>query len=83
MIRQPERSTALPDSGVESVIADFDDVTSLERALARIEKAFLLAPSTAAQVTRETNFIRAAKRADVRHIVKFSFLVRIPHRRRV
>jgi len=74
MIRPSGKKTRLPDTGVESVIADFDDVNSLEIALAGVEKAFLLAPSTVAQVTRETNFIRAAKRAQVRHIVKFSIL---------
>ena len=34
MIRPSEKKTRLPDTGVESVIADFDDVNSLEIALA-------------------------------------------------
>jgi uncharacterized protein YbjT (DUF2867 family) len=52
----------LPDtSNVEFVIGDFDDVASLNAALADVERAFLLSPSSAEQVTREGNFIRAAK----------------------
>jgi uncharacterized protein YbjT (DUF2867 family) len=69
----------LPDtSNVEFVIGDFDDVASLNAALADVERAFLLSPSSAEQVTRESNFIRAAKRAGVRHIVKFSILGAAP-----
>src|SRR5919108_1687235 len=69
----------LPDtSNVEFVIGDFDDVASLNAALADVERAFLLSPSSAEQVTREGNFIRAAKRAGVRHIVKFSILGAAP-----
>ena len=59
---------------VEFVNGDFDDASSLDAALAGVERAFLLSPSSAEQVAREANFIRAAKRAGVRHVVKFSIL---------
>jgi uncharacterized protein YbjT (DUF2867 family) len=41
-------------------------------------RAFLLSPSSAEQVAREANFIRAAKRAGIRHVVKFSILGAAP-----
>jgi uncharacterized protein YbjT (DUF2867 family) len=58
----------------EFVRGDFDDTASLDAALAGIERALLLSPGSADQVAQEANFIRAAKRAGVRHVVKFSIL---------
>ena len=59
---------------VEYVVGDFTDPSSITRALTGIDEAFLLSPSTAGQVERETNFIQMASQAHVRHLVKFSIL---------
>jgi uncharacterized protein YbjT (DUF2867 family) len=71
-VREDPKMPRMP--GIEFVGGDFDDAPSLDAALAGIERAFLLSPDSAKQVARETNFIRAAKRRGVRHVVKFSIL---------
>jgi uncharacterized protein YbjT (DUF2867 family) len=74
MVRKREGVKLPRTPNVEFVNGDFDDASSLDDALAGVERAFLLSPSSAEQVAREANFIRAAKRAGVRHVVKFSIL---------
>jgi uncharacterized protein YbjT (DUF2867 family) len=78
MVRKREGVTLPRTPHVELVNGDFDDASSLDAALAGVERAFLLSPSSAEQVAREVNFIRAAKRAGVRHVVKFSILGATP-----
>jgi uncharacterized protein YbjT (DUF2867 family) len=74
MVRKRDGVKLPRTPNVEFVNGDFDDAPSLDAALAGVEQAFLLSPSSAGQVAREANFIRAAKRAGVRHVVKFSIL---------
>jgi uncharacterized protein YbjT (DUF2867 family) len=74
MVRKREDVKLPRTLNVEFINGDFDDASSLDAALAGVEQAFLLSPSSAEQVAREANFIRAAKRAGVRHVVKFSIL---------
>ena len=79
MVRKREDVRLPRTPNVEFVSGDLDDASSLDAALAGVEQAFLLSPSSAEQVTREANFIRAAKRAGVRHVVKFSILGAAPN----
>jgi len=79
MVRKREDVRLPRTLNVEFIKGDFDDASSLDAALAGVEQAFLLSPSSAEQVTREANFIRAAKRAGVRHVVKFSILGAAPN----
>lgn len=73
MVRKPEAAKAIAElPGVELVVADFDDAGSLERALAGIERAFLLTNSTEKAEAQQSGFVTAAKAAGVRHIVKLS-----------
>jgi uncharacterized protein YbjT (DUF2867 family) len=58
--------------GVSPVTGDFDDVASLEAALAGIETAFLLTNSSERAEAQQLAFVAAAKKMGVRHIVKFS-----------
>jgi uncharacterized protein YbjT (DUF2867 family) len=74
MVRKRENANLPHSSDIEYVIGNFDNVASLGAALAGVERAFLLSPSSAEQVIREANFIRAAKQAEVRHVVRFSIL---------
>jgi uncharacterized protein YbjT (DUF2867 family) len=78
MVRKREDGPLLRTRDVELVIGDFAVTSSLDAALADVQQAFLLSPSSADQVAREANFIRAAKRAGVRHVVKFSILGAAP-----
>jgi uncharacterized protein YbjT (DUF2867 family) len=68
---EPNRRT-LEAAGTPTIAGDFDDPRTLERALAGIEKAYLVCTPDEHLVRRETAFIRAAKAAGVRLIVKCS-----------
>lgn len=71
LVRDRSKATSF-DSNVEVVEGDFARPDTLDRALEGVEKAFLLTPADPKQVELSSNFIQAAKRAGVKHIVKFS-----------
>ena len=71
MTRSSKEAQDLP-AGVTGVEGDFDDEASLARALAGVERAFLLTPSTEHAETQQLRFVEVAGRAGVRHIVKLS-----------
>ena len=71
MVRSADAAGDLPP-GIASVEGDFDDEASLARALAGVERAFLLTPSTEHAEAQQKRFVSAAVGADVRHIVKLS-----------
>ncbi|WP_031527477.1 SDR family oxidoreductase [Dyadobacter crusticola] len=54
------------------VKGDFNDVSSLEKSLVGIEKAFLLTNSSELAEAQQLRFVEAASRAGVKHIVKLS-----------
>jgi uncharacterized protein YbjT (DUF2867 family) len=72
LVRDRKKAQGLAKSGVELAQGDFDDPASLDAALADVKSAFLLSPSMPQQVELQGNFVEAAKRANVRHIVKLS-----------
>jgi uncharacterized protein YbjT (DUF2867 family) len=69
MVRSPEaaqKAGAL--AGVEIVAGDFDDAGSMAGALAGIDRAFLLTPSSERAEAQQAAFVEVARRASVRHI---------------
>jgi uncharacterized protein YbjT (DUF2867 family) len=60
--------------GVEVVVGDFNDPESLDRALDGIERAYLVPPPSWNQVELQYEFIDAAMRSGLRHLVKLSAL---------
>src|SRR5262249_21110014 len=66
------RAADLQRAGAQLVVADFDRPDTLERALAGVERALLLSAVDERLVEREARFVAAAKKAGVRHLVKFS-----------
>ena len=68
--RAAARAIALP--GVEIVEGDFAQPDTFTRALAGIERLFLLIPSSSDVEEQQCNFVDAARRSNVRHIVKLS-----------
>ena len=73
MVRRAKDVEALSQpEGVEAVIGDFDDETTVADALQGIERAFLLTPSTERAETQQQTFVELAARAGVKHIVKQS-----------
>jgi uncharacterized protein YbjT (DUF2867 family) len=61
-------------SNVETMMGDYAKPDTLEPALAGITSAFLIGRPSPNSVALETNFIAAAVRAGVQHIVKISML---------
>jgi uncharacterized protein YbjT (DUF2867 family) len=72
MARNPGGADSLRLPGVEVVAGDFERPESLDAALRGVSKALLLTPPDERQVEQQARFVDAAKRAGVRHVVKFS-----------
>jgi len=71
-IQDHARATALRDAGAQCVVADFDKPASLAEALGGVDRALLLSPVGQRLVEREARFVEAARKAGLRHLVKFS-----------
>lgn len=74
MVRAPEKASSVERDGVEAVVVDFDSPETLEAAMEGVDRAFLVAPADPRQAEWENNFVDAAKRAGLRHVVKLSVL---------
>jgi uncharacterized protein YbjT (DUF2867 family) len=72
LARNPQKLAAMRGPGIEVVAGDLARPETLAAAMKGIEKAFLLSPPVPNQAELEGGFVRAAKEAGVRHIVKFS-----------
>lgn len=72
LVRKPTEATKLDGSNIEVAAGDFDQPESLEAALQGVEKAFLLTPVAERFVQWQNDFIQAAQRAKIKHLVKFS-----------
>lgn len=73
MVRAKDTATdlaAIP--GVQVIEGDFNDLSSIEKALVDIDTAFLLTNSTEQAEKQQTSFVEAAAKAGVKHIVKQS-----------
>ena len=68
--RSHARAISLP--GIELVDGDFARPDTFARALDGVDQLFLLMPSSADVEQRQRNFVDAAKRARVKHVVKLS-----------
>ena len=71
MVRSVDGADDLPH-GITAVEGDFDDESSLLKALAGVERAFLLTPSTERAEEQQLRFVDAAARAGVKRLVKLS-----------
>jgi len=71
-VRNPAEAAHLKRSNIELAVGDFDQSETLDVALQGVEKAFLLTPVAERSVHWQTTFIEAARRARVKHVVKFS-----------
>lgn len=74
LVRDLKKGAKLSERGIELAQGDFSQPESLDVALQGIEKAFLVSSSLPNQVELECNFIEAAKRTGVKHIVKLSVM---------
>ena len=72
MVQDRSRAEDLERAGAELVVGDFDRPDTLGAALVGVERALLLSAVDQRLVERETRFVEQAKRAGLRHLVKFS-----------
>ena len=74
MVHDPAKAASVSFPGAVLVDGDFSRPASLDAVLLGVKKAFLLAPPGENQPELEANFIDAAARFGVEHIVKLSAL---------
>lgn len=72
LVRNMEKAAALKAAGIELVQGDVGDAASVRKALAGIERLFLLLPNGEQQLAQEKQVVDLAREAGVRHIVKMS-----------
>jgi uncharacterized protein YbjT (DUF2867 family) len=78
LVRDASRAGDLKDLGAEIVVGDLAKPETIGPALEGIDKAFLLTATDPAQVEVQGNFIDAAKRANLGHVVKLSVVGAAP-----
>lgn len=71
-VRDRSRARAIAFPGIELVEGDFARPDTFTRALDGVDQLFLLIPSSSNVEQQQRNFVDAAKRARVKHIVKLS-----------
>ena len=80
LVRNPEKISTLSDlPGVEVVQGDLSRAEGLPPALDGVDRALLCSSIAPDLAELQGNFVRAAKKAGVRHIVKFSGMDADPH----
>jgi uncharacterized protein YbjT (DUF2867 family) len=72
MVQNRAKAAGLQQAGADVVVADFDRPQTLDAALAGVERALLLSAVDERLVEREARFVERARKAGVRHLVKFS-----------
>ena len=73
MIRNAKDAKTLENlAGAEAVTGDFNDAETVAAALTGIERAFLLTNSTEQAEKQQTDFVEAARKAGIKHLVKQS-----------
>jgi uncharacterized protein YbjT (DUF2867 family) len=78
MVHVRAKAARLQSAGIEVVVADPAQPESLDAALDGVEKAFLLPPPSIQQFGFEAKFVDAAKRANLKHVVKLSMIAADP-----
>ncbi len=79
MDRNPDRVATIQGQGIGAVLGDFEKPETIETALQGVEKAFLVSIEGDRMAEQHRNFVAAAKRAGVRHLVRLSILVSDPN----
>ena len=74
LVRSAEKAATLAGPGVETVVGDLEQPSSLDAALDGVTRTLLISPLDPRQVELQGNFVEAARRAGAVHIVKLSGL---------
>src|SRR4030095_11902870 len=71
-VRNPAEAARLKGPNIDLAVGNFEKPETLDAALQGVEKAFLLNPGAGRSVHWQRAFIESARRAGVKHVVKFS-----------
>jgi len=72
LVRDAEKAASLTDLGIALVVGDVGDQAVLAEAFLDVDKAVLILPNSGKQEALEKQFIDAASKAGVTHLVKLS-----------
>jgi uncharacterized protein YbjT (DUF2867 family) len=72
MVRTPAAAARFDGSAATPVVADFDDPGAVAAALAGVDRAYLVTPSSERAQAQQMRFAELAAAAGVRHLVKLS-----------
>lgn len=72
MVRKPADLQRMHRHGINAVLADFDDPTSLARALHGTRSAYLVTPSSERAEHQQLGFVEKAAKAGLEHLVVLS-----------
>ena len=78
LVRNPQKAQSLKSPQVELVAGDLADGGSLASALSGVDRLLMLAPPAPNAHELEMNLLEAAKKAGIRHIIKFSAMTADP-----
>jgi len=78
IVRNADKAAALKAAGVDLVVGDVTDQAVLAKAMAGVDKALMILPNGEHQLKLEQQFVDAAKRAGVKHVVKMSSMEAVP-----
>jgi uncharacterized protein YbjT (DUF2867 family) len=71
-MRSKDKGEIFTKQGIATAVMDFNDPQSIEAGLAGIEKVFSMTPLVPGFIPMALNFVKAAKKAGVKHIVRLS-----------
>lgn len=71
-VRDPKKATALKGPNVEIFQGDLGKYEQVEKALAGVERVFLLTTASANMAEQEMNVLKAAKKLGIKSVVKLS-----------
>jgi uncharacterized protein YbjT (DUF2867 family) len=72
LARDPQKAAKLLGENVEIAGGDLNDVASVEAAMEDVDRALLNSAPSLDLVQMQSNFVDAARRGNVKHVVKFS-----------
>jgi len=78
LVRNADKAAALAAGGAELIVGDVTDAGIVRKALAGVEKLFLLLPNGEQQLALERQVVDLAREAGVRHVVKMSSMESLP-----
>ena len=78
LIRNETKESQITELGGQAIIGSIEDKELLNQALEGTNKALLLLPNSEQQLSLEKQFVDAAVKAEVKHLVKMSSMEALP-----